>query len=112
VVLRPETLTLPASTSAGERTLKVLRVDVVGDPLFRRRLCVPHDLFETPAPVRALRVVAGDASFDVAPDPRGHVFLTGNDDAAADSVLRVVTTPEGVVIEGVGTDAATTGPAR
>lgn len=63
-----------------------LRVDVVGDPLFRRRLCGEVGLFETP---RILRTVNG-----AGPDAAG-AFTVWNGDDTADGVLRVTPTPTG-----------------
>ena len=102
VVLREEAVT--AVGPCGTRTAaRAVRVDVVGDPLFRRRLCQPRDLFATPNPVKVLRVVGPDgATFDVAPDDRGNVQVTGGANLAADPVLRVHTAPTGLTFELVG----------
>lgn len=58
-----------------------IRVDVVGDPLFRRRLCQPTNLFTTP---RFVKTVNG-----VPPDARGEFQLTVGRRLAADTVLRI-----------------------
>lgn len=72
-----------------------VRVDVVGDPLFRRRLCSPAELFATP---RFIRTVNG-----VAPNDAGDFFLTVNNEMAGDTVLRVYPDPaRGLVVEVVG----------
>ena len=102
VVLRGEDVTVPGPCGT-QVPVTVVRVDVVGDPLFRRRLCQPGDLFATPNPVRAVRVVGPDgAEFEVTPDERGNLQLAGNNALAADTVLRLVPTPAGLTVELVG----------
>lgn len=102
VVLRGETLTVQGPCGTQE-TVTAVRVDVVGDPLFRRRLCQPRDLFATPNPVRAVRVIGPDGEeFEVTPDERGNVQLTGGNNLADDTILRLLTTPTGVKVELVG----------
>ena len=60
---------------------KVIRFDLVGDPLFRRRLCEPNDLFSTP---NFIRTVNGQP-----PDANGDFKITVNSQLAADTILRV-----------------------
>lgn len=84
----------------------VVRVDVVGDPLFRRRLCGPAGLFVTPRFVRRLRVVGPNMTADLTPDAGGGVTLTADDTLAADTVLRLRTTAGGIEIAAVGSAAA------
>lgn len=83
VVLRPD----------GERTI---RVDIVGDPLFRRRLCAPLELFKTP---RLLKTIN-----NCPPDAFGGYNITVGDHANPQTVLRL--RPDdagtGLVIELVG----------
>jgi hypothetical protein len=72
-----------------------VRVDVVGDPLFRRRLCQPAQLFTTP---RFVRTING-----MRPDERGDFKLTVGRALAADTVLRVYPDEKGgLTIEAVG----------
>jgi len=102
VVLRGEAVTVPGPCGT-QVPVTVVRVDVVGDPLFRRRLCQPRDLFATPNPVRSVLVVGPDgAEFAVTPDERGNLQLTGGNNLAEDTVLRLYTTPAGVKVELVG----------
>ena len=101
VALRGETVTLQTACGATE-TVEVVRVDVVGDPLFRRRLCQPRDLFSTPNPVRRLRVVGPDVEFEVEPDERGNVLMTAGTNIVDDAVLRLSSTPAGVKFELAG----------
>ncbi len=79
----------------GGRSVTVVRVDVVGDPLFRRRLCSPDELFVTPNFVKTLRVVHSGGTFDCVPDEHGNVRLAADGEG---TVLRVRTTGDGLVI--------------
>ncbi len=102
VVLRQEAVTV-AGPCGAEAAATVVRVDVVGDPLFRRRLCSPRDLFNTPNPVKAIRVVAPDGyEFVLTPDASGNVMLVGGNNKVEDTILRVYTTPAGIKFELVG----------
>jgi hypothetical protein len=78
-------------TDVGGNTI---RVDVVGDPLSRRRQCVPAALFRTP---RLLRSLNG-----VGPDDQGNFTLTVGRHLAEDAILRVWPTAEGVHVQAVG----------
>ncbi len=72
----------------------VIRVDAVGDPLYRRRLCLIAGLFEPP---RLITTING-----CPPDELGNFNLTVGDHIAADTVVRVYPTDEGLKIERVG----------
>lgn len=59
-----------------------IRVDAVGDPLFRRQLCAPlPDAFVTP---RFVQTING-----IGPDAHGGFVFTVGSDLAADTVLRI-----------------------
>jgi hypothetical protein len=105
--------TLVPGTNCGDPASKVMaiRVDVVGDPLFKRRLCSPNSLFSTPNFVKTITFTDGAQSFVCGPDQFGDVKMTVNNNLAADTVLRIHPTSEGTKIEVVGsvnTDATTT----
>jgi hypothetical protein len=102
VVLRDETLTVPAACGRPAAAVQAVRVDVVGDPLFRRRLCRPNDLFATPRFVKALRVVGPNRTFTCAPDEFGNIQVAAGNDLAADTVLRIAATPDGMRVSAVG----------
>ena len=86
---------------------QVVRVDVVGDPLFRRRLCETEQssLFTTPNFIKTVTFTDGRQSVIVTPDADGNVYLTVNNALAADTVLRIHPTAAGNVIEAVGSAA-------
>lgn len=71
-----------------------IRIDIVGDPLFRRRLCDPIALFQTP---RFLKTING-----CPPDDFGNFALPVEGAGTEDTVLRVVPTDDGLLITGVG----------
>lgn len=102
VVFRATETTVPVPGTCETRTVRQVRMDVVGDPLFRRRLCQPNDLFETPRFLRQLLVVGPNMSFTLGPDGGGNVSVTAANDLAADTVLRITAKDGGVEIGAVG----------
>jgi hypothetical protein len=109
VVLGLEDVPVPARCAGPAHVIRAVRLDVVGDPLFRRRLCTPTALFVTPRLVRRLRVLGPNQEFTVTPDAAGNVLFTGNNALAADSVLRLNNSAGGLVLSAVGsTDEAGT----
>lgn len=102
VVISKEEVIMPVRCGQASQLVPVIRVDVVGDPLFRRRLCTPHTLFVTPNPVRKIRVINGDRIYECVPDQLGNLTIQMNDNLASDTALRVHQTPEGLIIEAVG----------
>lgn len=101
VALRHEQVTRPDGT-----VQDVVRVDIVGDPLFRRRLCFPLDLFATPRFLQELVITDGRQFLGLSPDSAGGVKLTVNNDLAKDTVLRVRSSGTEIVIEAVGNTGA------
>ena len=104
VIVSKEAVLAPATCDTEVQTHDVIRVDVVGDPLFRRRLCVPTDLFTTPNFVKKIRIVSGSEEWVCTPDEHGYFYVQGNDSLAGDPALRVRTTTRGELkFEVVGT---------
>jgi hypothetical protein len=89
VVFTKETSEEPATCDAAAKTLDVIRIDVVGDPLFKRRLCDPKALFTTPNFIKQIKVINGSAEWTCSPDDRGFFSIQGNDSLAGDAALRV-----------------------
>lgn len=81
-------------TDTGDAGGNVIRVDVIGDPLFRRRLCRPADLFQTP---RFIKTING-----VAPSDQGDFHLLVGGHLAETNILRVYPRDGVLVIEAVG----------
>lgn len=108
VVVRSESGSEPAvGCDPGTISTDAIRVDIVGDPLFRRRLCQPiTDLFLTPNPIRKIGIEAGPVSFECLPNSNGDFQLLVTNNLAADTVLRLRTTPSGVIIEAVGSSVS------
>lgn len=102
VIVRTEEGTEPATCGVPLKTFKTIRIDVVGDPLFRRRLCDPASLFETPRFIKTIRVVSEGRTFDCSPDEFGNLQIMVNNAEASDTVLRIVNGPEGIALHAVG----------
>jgi hypothetical protein len=102
VVLRLDDISIPAACGQPAQTIKAIRVDVVGDPLFRRRLCTPPSLFTPPRFIRTIRVIGPNQSFDCVPDELGNLRLVGNNFLAGNTVLRLVPVNSGLFITAVG----------
>jgi len=98
VVIRTE-----ETTDTEGNTVTVLRFDLVGDPLFLQRLCDPSELFSPVNPIKTIRVVNGDYTYDCQADERGNFNLQMNDSLAADAALRIRTTDAGILFEVEGT---------
>ena len=74
-----------------------IRVDFVGDPLFRRRLCIKNDgtsFFTTP---NFLKTINGYGPNDV-----GNFNLSAGEHAALDTVLRIAPLENGIKITAIG----------
>ena len=80
----------------------VIRVDIVGDPLYRRTLCEPIDLFSTPRFLQKLRLKRGCDVVDLVPDAGGDIKITVGSHQASDTSLRVRAVPTGLKIEIAG----------
>jgi hypothetical protein len=102
VVLRRETVVAPGPCGQPAAPVEVIRVDVVGDPLFRRRLCEGEALFATPRFLQTITVDDGVQRVQCGPDDFGDFKFTVNNDLAEDTVLRVRPTRDGIVVEAVG----------
>jgi len=82
-----------------------IRVDFVGDPLFRRKLCSsPTDLFDTP---NFLQTING-----YKPDGNGNFNLTVGEHAALDTILRISPSGGGLKITAIGQPLETARIAR
>lgn len=101
VVLTPRTVTEKIGPHGEEVEVTVIRVDVVGDPLFRRRLC--GDKFEQPNFLRELVVTDGTRpAVTCSPDAAGNIKIMAGSQLAGDTVLRIRTDSTGIVFETVG----------
>lgn len=71
-----------------------IRIDIVGDPLFVRRNCVPLSLFSPP---RFVQTING-----CGPDPYGNFQLNPLDHVSPDTILRIYPDGDGLKIDVVG----------
>ncbi len=67
-----------------------IRVDVVGDPLSKRRACEPLSRFETP---RFLKTINGGL-----PDAYGEFHITSGDGGVESTILRIVTVRDDAIL--------------
>ena len=97
IVLTDSVATVPGGCGLPTVDYPAIRVDIVGDPLFRRRLCEPRELFTTPKFVRTIKIKNGETTWECAPDTNGRMFIQGNDSLAAKAALRVRTASDGTI---------------
>ena len=71
-----------------------IRIDIVGDPLFRRKLCGSVELFNTPNIIRTIN--------GCPPDEHGNFQLNVGDLITENTLLRINPTDTGLRIEAVG----------
>lgn len=99
-----------AAACSNSDTVDVIRVDIVGDPLFRRRLCGPDDtLFDPPAPIRGIRITDGQHEIVCPADDFGDFSIRVNNDLATDTALRVRQLSDGLIFETVGSGTTSGG---
>ena len=72
----------------------IVRIDVIGEPLFKRALCEGNTTFPTR---RYIKTING-----CKPDDYGNFILTPMRQSVLDSILRVYPSAGGIVIEAVG----------
>jgi hypothetical protein len=77
-----------------------IRVDVVGDPLFRQRLCTNGSA--TPKFIKQITFKRGCGSTVVRPDERGMVYVTSGRPDGQSTVLRVRSSDNSLKIGAVG----------
>lgn len=100
VVLSRETVII---TKNGEQvTYPTIRVDIVGDPLFQRRLCASAELFQTPRFIKTLTVRNSCRNIVLTPDERGDIGISVGVTDAEDTVLRISPLDKGIVFTTVG----------
>ncbi len=71
-----------------------IRVDIVGDPLFVRKLCEPIERFNAPNFIRTIN--------GCPPDKYGNFNLTVGDHLAPETIVRIYPSNDGLVIQAVG----------
>ncbi len=102
VVLRTADLDEPDACGVSLANLQAIRIDVIGDPLYRRRLCTSNSLFGSPKFIKTIRVIGPNGTFDCGPDEFGELKLTVLSASAPDTVLRISPSGQGIGIGAVG----------
>ncbi len=97
VVLSNEVHTTQQTCAAPSEDQSVIRLDVVGDPLFLRKLCDPNELFATPKFLTTIKIKNESYEFDYVPDERGYIYIQGNDSLATKAALRINTSSDGKI---------------
>lgn len=101
VMFTCETVSLPASCGQASSNVYTILAHATGDPLFRRKTCSPG-LFETPRLLEKITFQRGGESHVCHPGPAGEIKIYAGSKLAEDSVLRVRSTADGLLIEAVG----------
>jgi len=96
IVLSDETTTIDGVP------VNVIRVDVIGDPLFRRKLCAGDIGFSTPRFVETITFAKSSNAILCDAGSTGNVHIGVSNLAAQDTIMRIRPVPEGLVIEAVG----------
>lgn len=81
-------------------TRSVVRVDAVGDPLFRRLLCAPA-LFQTPRFLERLIVQKGGRSYTLTPENGGIEVRVGGQ-LSDKTILQICTFDNGIEVRTIG----------
>lgn len=101
VVLRTEDVTV--GDGCTEDTVSVVRVDIVGDPLYKRRLCSGVNLFETPRFLQSIIVRRDCDDLELLPDEFGNVNILLGTNLAEDTVIRMRNNAgRGILFEAAG----------
>lgn len=101
VVLECDTVIVPGDCQQAASEQKVVRVHIVGDPLFRRRLCAPG-LFQTPRFLEQIVFQSGPKSHVCTPSETGSVKIGLGSQDNDQPILRVRPTTDGLLIETIG----------
>lgn len=109
-----QVVSTPANPYYSATTFEQIRVDIVGDPLFRRRLCTDSEQFVSPTFIQRICIntpeilEAGELPsidsdrFCITPDEYGDIRLIAGTQDASDSVLRIYPVDEGLMFRAVG----------
>lgn len=106
VVLRLDEDTVAEDQCGKPMRLPVVRVDVVGDPLFRRRLCTQPGFFQTPRFIQTITIKVGCDRIRLTPDSAGDFKIVVGSNLASDTVLRISPSESGLLIDAIGEPVA------
>lgn len=103
VVLTAGSAVIPGPSGELPVAIRTIKVDIVGDPLFRRRLC-GGGAFAGGRFISAVRFLSPDGTpTDVVPDADGNISLIATHVDTEDTVLRITATADGIGIGAAGT---------
>lgn len=100
IVLSCREVTTSDGPGGVPRTYPAIRIDVVGNPLYKRKLCA--DTFTTPQFLKSIKVTDGLNEVVCTPNELGDCKITSGSALTADPTLRVRTTANGIVFETAG----------
>lgn len=101
VQLSCDRVQLPGSCGEAAKTAYVVRVDIQGDPLWRRRACAPG-FFNTPRFLEKIAFQKGLRLHTCGPGNLGDIKLHVSNTGRSDTILRIRPEPDGLRIEAVG----------
>lgn len=101
VVVRRETVLVEKEGFTSDTELQeVIRIDIVGDSLFRRRLCA--NVFSTPRFLKTITFKHGVEEITCGPDELGDLKISVGSQDVADTTLRIRAVDDSIVFESVG----------
>ena len=101
IILSCGEVVTPANCDEDEQTQSTIRVDVVGDPLWRRKECSPG-FFDTPRFLNQVTFQRGRQNHVCGPGNFGDIKMIVGSKDVEDTILRVRPTGQGLIIEVVG----------
>ncbi len=102
IVLQAGSTAKIKGTCGSFTTVQTINVNVVGDPLFRRRLCQDPELFQGPQFIEEIIVQVGCDQLRLTPDERGEFKIVVGRNIAEDNILRAEVFPGGLRLGAVG----------
>lgn len=102
VVLSCEELEVNDVCGKGTKTQHVIRVDIVGDPLWRRRLCADPDDYESKRFLQQITFTGAQKTFSCVPSAVGDIKIGVGSHSTPDTILRIRAVPDGLFVEAVG----------
>jgi len=77
-------------------TLDGIVINVVGDPLFKRKFC--DNVFQTPRFIKRIKVIGPNGQIILTPDPQGNINFYTSNRLSSDSPLRLIGTENGIIV--------------
>lgn len=77
---------------------EIVRVNIVGDPLYLQTRCEPESAFTPVNPVRGIRILGDDFDHTCYPDESGNFNIQATPGLTSRPAFRVRTTPDGIML--------------